>query len=508
MFKSTITSIILVIVMSCCALAQVVNVPDDWPSIQLAVNNCPDGGTVVIEPGTYTGADNRNIRINLTTVIKNITITSTDPTNPAIVNATVIDCDNAGRAFVFEMGETNKTVVTGLTIINGNGGAFKDQVGFIGGALYFTNGSSPVISNCVIADSSASFGGAIAVANSGSAPRIKNCWIIGNTAIVGGGAIYTTSSDTVIDNCVIAGNESLQRGGALYCQGAGKPVIVHSTIMANKAQTFAGGIQCFPGPNLTLYGSILWGNIAPVAAQMQVIGTDTTKVNISYCDVQNNDNNIEVLGTAVVDWSLGGNIHADPMFANAVSLSGSTQSVGDFSLPEDSPCVDAGDSMYNPQGQTDIYGNQRLFGEAIDIGAAEFVLGDALHADIRLWPKVINLRGKQNFFFCRIKLDGHESDEIDENSIKLEGIEPILTKKHKHAKELVVRFDMEDIRGLVGDSQATITLKVTGELNDATPFEGTDTLKIYRKHVKWPHEKSDKDDKKDKDEKKGKKDKD
>ena len=471
------------LLLSCSAWATVYNVPGDAATIQDAVYLCVDGDSVVVEPGTYTGTGNRDISL----WGKKITVTSTDPDDAATVSSTVIDCADSGRGFVFSFGETAESVVAGFTIINGNGG-------LMGGGVYIASGSSPTIRNCIIVDCSASLGGAIAVSGY-CLPTIRNCRILGNTAGVGGGALYVNGGGPVFDNCIISGN-SAPRGGAVYSHNPGDPVFSHCTITSNTATTFGGAINCFNGSNLTLYGCILWDNAASTGSQMLVggIGMPTT-VNVSYCNVQGIDTDVAVFSPSVVNWGLG-NIEADPMFIEAGYMEASYISAqaayveGDFGLTEESPCVDAGDPDYvAEEGATDVYGTQRLVGEAIDIGAAEFAIEESetgeIEAKIKLQPKVINLRGQQKWLICTIKLKDHKAEDIDPGSIGLivhEGtIEPIWTKKFNRAKNLVVRFDMNKIRDLLNDSQKKIELTVQGTLKDDTPFAGSDTLKVYRK---------------------------
>ena len=127
----------------------------DYTTIQAAIEACVDGDTVVVAPDTYSGPGNYNISFKG----KAITVQSTDPGDPQVVNSTVIDCLGAPstRGFVFQSGETSDSKLAGFKITGGNN--------FLGGGIYCFNGSSPSISNCVITGNSAVFGGAVAVGN-------------------------------------------------------------------------------------------------------------------------------------------------------------------------------------------------------------------------------------------------------------------------------------------------------------------------------------------------------
>jgi hypothetical protein len=167
-----------------------------------------------------------------------------------------------------------------------------------------------------------------------------------------------------------------------------------------------------------------------------------------------------------------------------------------FALMEDSPCVDAGDMDYVAGDmETDVYNKQRVFGDAIDIGAAEFVIEET-NTKIKLWPKAINYRDEQNLFFCRIKIENCAPEKINADSVLLyyddvnEGIPPMSSKTYKRVEELMVRFDMQKVRAMLQDVKLKkVTLRVVGKLNDQaqTEFEGTGKLKIYRKKDKDKH---------------------
>jgi len=68
-------------------------------------------------------------------------------------------------------------------------------------------------------------------------------------------------------------------------------------------------------------------------------------------------------GGSTVNWGPG-NVNVNPLFVNPAA--------GDYHLQPLSPCIDAGDPSYVPQpGETDIDGQARLSGAAVDMGADE-----------------------------------------------------------------------------------------------------------------------------------------
>ena len=342
--KTTICLLAVLIANS--AAAAVLHVPGQYTTIQAAINACKDSDTVIVAPGIYSGLGNRNITLNG----KSITVCSTDPSDPQIVNTTVIDCQGSGHGFIFYMGENADSTVTGLTITNG--------YALLGGAVYCYNNSSPSITNCLITNNSAVFGGGIACANSETYPEITNCRITANSALIGGGAIYCNGAGPKIRNCIISGNSSLN-GGAIYSHNAGNPVIANCTISANTASSSAGAIYCYKSSNLTINNCILWADTAAYASEVLVgnLGA-ATSIQISYCDINDPDENVIRDTGCTINWGQG-NIDADPCFVEPEYWDTDSVRVdGDYHLLAGSPCIDA---ATDAGVYTDIEGNIRPF---------------------------------------------------------------------------------------------------------------------------------------------------
>ena len=156
---------------------------------------------------------------------------------------------------------------------------------------------------------------------------LNNCILSGNTATQGGGSSYGR-----LNNCTLSGNTATQGGGSSYGR------LNNCTLSGNTA-TYGGG--AYSG---TLINCIVWGNTARL----------TYAVNGSTCQYS-------CLDAGVAG---NGNIFTDPLFVDAAN--------GDFRLQPDSPCIDAGLNG-SAVGNTDSAGNVRIFGDAVDMGAYEFV---------------------------------------------------------------------------------------------------------------------------------------
>ena len=85
-----------------------ITVPDDYSSIQEAINAAEEGDVVVVKPGKYQGSIDFGG--------KNITLSSTNPDDPEVVAATIIDAGGVNSVISFKSGEAESALVTGFTI--------------------------------------------------------------------------------------------------------------------------------------------------------------------------------------------------------------------------------------------------------------------------------------------------------------------------------------------------------------------------------------------------------
>lgn len=254
-------------------------VPDDYASLQDALDGARDGDVVIARDDTYYENINFNGRA----------IRLISENGPA---GCVIDAQNLGRAVVFEGGEPATTVLDGFTIINGN-----DASAFTGGAIYVAN-SSPTIRNCVIRSSTAKWGAGV--------------------------CLFSSSSE--ITNCVIAGNSSdIAAAGVLCYNFTGS--FTHCTIAYNAA-AFGGGIVCFIS-SMTMTNCIVWGNVGGGAPGIAL--TNGSVLNIGYSDAEGGQTGVYATPGCTLNWGAG-NIDVHPLFAGDTA----------YHLTGSSPCIDAG----------------------------------------------------------------------------------------------------------------------------------------------------------------------
>ncbi|UCG48089.1 MAG: right-handed parallel beta-helix repeat-containing protein [Phycisphaerales bacterium] len=383
-----------------------------YQTIQAAIDDSNAGDVIVVAIGSHSGPGNRDIDFKG----RAVTLRSVEPLDPLVVAATVIDCGGSNtdphRGFFFHTGEDANAVVDGLTITNGAGC-------YDGGAVKCWNHSSPTIRNCLITGNlSGGRAGGIFCAHY-SNPAITNCIFTGNAATTGyGGAIccFDNSSPTITD-CIMTDNGAMgsgHHGGAVYCHDAGNatlvncfisgntaghrgggfsaywsdPTLINCTIVGN-ASLEGGGVSSFRQSNPTLVNCIIRENRALDGPQIALINTIRiwgvsipTEMTVLFCDVQGGSAAATVDASCTLNWGQG-NIDLDPQFvepgywsdANAPwDANYSDYVVGDFHLPPDSPCVNAGDNTSIPAAVTrDLDGEQRVFAERVDLGADEAV---------------------------------------------------------------------------------------------------------------------------------------
>jgi len=249
--------------------------------------------------------------------------------------------------------------VNGFTVSGGNGnGSFSIQVnslyfsGFLGGAFYNQNGSSPVLTNVIISGNSAYYGGAFY--NENSSPVLTNVSISGNSTPYNGGAFFNQNgSSPVLTNVTISGN-SADYGGAFLNMNS-SPVLTNVTISGNSAT--AGGAFYNNNSFPKIRNSIIYNNDA---ADIQGQGSVPAYLNSI---VQGNPT-----GTDMVPYSGDViNIFVDPQ-APGVNAG------GDYRLRSGSPAINKGNNTLFAgldANTKDLAGNLRLQKGAIDLGAYE-----------------------------------------------------------------------------------------------------------------------------------------
>ncbi len=351
-------------------------------AIQQGIEKASHGDVITVAQGIYVE--------NIHFVGKNIIVRSTNPNDPAVVAATIIDGNKADSVVTFNGTENASCILSGFTIRNGKGGAgggvrgndalatiqFNliglNEAATVGGGLYGCNGlitgnvitqnaaagSGGGLSDCdgkvvnnVITQNAAEDGGGLA----NCLEEIRNNTIRHNSAVYVGGGLFSCYG--LIQNNVISGNSARYGGGMDSCDS-----IVNNTIVNNSATISGGGLRQSVSEAGTA-NCIIWGNEAPDDPQVELVAS---VANPTYSCIQ--------------DWTGGGtgNTAFEPDFVDPNGADGDPSTTWDnnYRLAASSVCIDRGsnEALESPRLDRDgnlriAYGNRSL---TVDMGAFEY----------------------------------------------------------------------------------------------------------------------------------------
>ncbi len=390
----------------------------DYDDIQDAIDAYEaswDDKEVWVAPGTYKSYQSPYRELfTFPSDSNGIILRSIDPDDPEVVGKTIITDGIQAPIDImeFDTGIDSTTKLLGFTIAYGskaiycNGGSPTIENCIIRGnydGIYNDSGASPVIENCIIRGNSTGI-----YNDSGASPTIENCVIRDNSSR---GVYNKNSASPTLLNCVLSDNgSSINRAGGMVNNnedgGGDLSVVATNCIFSYNESNFSGGygggihnwqselslVNCtfahntaitgggaiYNGYNsgsasITMRNCILWNNQS--GGVNPEIYKENGSISIAYSDIKDCydgetwDNS---LGT-----NDGGNIDADPNFANSEDPAGPD---GVFLTADDglrlqpgqgSPCIDqASDDVVN-YSTTDITGRDRIDVRYIDDAGSE-----------------------------------------------------------------------------------------------------------------------------------------
>ncbi|MCK6613571.1 MAG: right-handed parallel beta-helix repeat-containing protein [Ignavibacteriaceae bacterium] len=204
------------------SLATTIRVPQDYGTIQAAINAAAEGNIILVSDGIYY----ENLRIN-----KKITLASeylidgdTSHISGTIISGAGPGNSDSGSVINIGLGSDTNTVVTGLTITNGTGTKYLAQDGYYyigGGGINILAGGASIRYNRIINNQ---VSGTVALpVTAGAGINIDNA----NGEITG----YEISDNLIKENDA---NGTGANGGGIYLTGSGK--IVRNQFVNNSSR--------------------------------------------------------------------------------------------------------------------------------------------------------------------------------------------------------------------------------------------------------------------------------
>lgn len=242
---------------------------DAYTNLQTAISNAQTGDEIWVAKGTYrpTSGTDRTVSFVLKNGVKMYGGFSGDETSISQRdlknNITELSGDlgtqgnNSDNTYhvVDISNTTGSSVLDGFSITNGNAEVYTQRNG---GGIY-SNQSSAILSNLIIADNRAQYGGGIYSIN--SQLEISKVLFQGNYAEEDGGGIYNNSSSPTILDVTFNSNYAASEGGAIHNYDHSNSFITNTTFNANYAK-LGGAIYNIYNSNPTLTGVSFLSNAA------------------------------------------------------------------------------------------------------------------------------------------------------------------------------------------------------------------------------------------------------
>ena len=319
-------------------------------NIQDAMDTTGVGDVVLVTNGIYQYGGTLGLGSNRVHVINGASLQSVN--GPAVTaikgywDPATTNGPNAVRCVYL----TEFSSLSGFTLTNGASGS-----GYGGGVI---SESSCVISNCVITGNASAGNGAGSESFNNS--LLVNCVLSGNIAMSGGAGGGAFGSTLV--NCIVSNNYALYGGGVGNCT-------VYDSLLTGNGSTNSGvnGTSGGAAYSSTLYNCTLAGNFsrtlgaAEACALINSIIYDNVNGIYADCYMCSLTNCCTTLGLG--NPTLPNNCLSNaPGFVNLAA--------GNFHLTPWSRCIDGGNSAL-ATNSTDLDGNPRIVGAAVDLGAYE-----------------------------------------------------------------------------------------------------------------------------------------
>jgi hypothetical protein len=283
----TFGAVFHVLMFTTTAFAAILQVPDQYRTIQKAIDSSRPGDTIIVVISVLEGSR---------AVIDGFTITS--------VKDMDIDTPVVRGGGIYCAPSSSPVIIN--NIITRNNAVY-------GGAIYCDRSSSPAIINNIISQNRATGNGG-GIYSFWAAPNINRNRLVENEAARSGGGIYSYRDSARIPNNIIWKNKAKLGGG--ISSDRSNASVINATITENMA-IYGGGIFVDRG-SVRMINLILWQNEGDFYFKQLSKNSRPDHSNIGDGDFR----------------GLNGNISADPLFADPEN--------GDFRLQPDSPSINSG----------------------------------------------------------------------------------------------------------------------------------------------------------------------
>lgn len=253
--------------------AEPVLVPDDYLTIQAAIDSVSNGAIIEVAPGTYNEAINFNGR----------TVTVRSSGGPEV---TIIDATGLNQPAVHvPSGSGAATRLEGFTITGGNhtsglaegGGILIDA---FGGSTFIT------VADCIIANNFVSEAGGGAAVVFGGEAMFQNCTFDTNLAsgmFSAGGGVYVNTGTATFVGCTFSNNEAEASGGAINVNNMGTVEATDCMFVGNVAGGAGGAVMIISNTaDAQFTGCTFDGNTAQQAGGVMLNGTSAGFVNCNF----------------------------------------------------------------------------------------------------------------------------------------------------------------------------------------------------------------------------------
>ncbi len=458
--RSSGLMLLAILVFAFAGNAEIINVPDDFETIQAGIDASEDGDTVLVAPGIYVE--------NISFIGKGILIASlillTD--DRAYIDSTIIDGNDDDCVVCFANEEDSTSILQGFTIRNGiqdfGGGVdcgrnskpllldlliTGNEARRAGGGVYFTYESEPVIRRTIISENHCGTGGGGISSWLRGHAVLDDVVITDNTSDYLGGGIFAETSNFTLRNVLVYNNTATRYGG-VWLSASLNNTFVNVTITGNTSTQNCVTNGLFlttsfedpprTGSSASLSNCLIWGNTGAQIVHMKY-GEQEYMLEISYCDIEGGEDGVSLGGGAELDW-LEGNIDEDPLFVDAEN--------GDYRLTADSPCIDAGDpeSEPDPDGtRADMGAFYFLQNQTPEvIGEIEDFVLEEDHARINIAELETIFSDPDGFDELSFELEGDERLGLEIDEANILSLEPALNFFGDSLAVTVFAFDRVD----------------------------------------------------------------